>query len=90
VGLISKDPKYFETEDTAISKKGVVYKNGFGSYKELYDLTSFTDTKLATDQPLSEQLDKQLKMMLYSHRKSAKEFYSLSRTGLDEILRFRN
>jgi len=90
VGLISKDPKYFETEDTAISKKGVVYKNGFGSYKELYDLTSFTDTKLATDQPLSEQLDKQLKMMLYSHRKSAKEFYSLSRTGLDDILRFRN
>ena len=90
VGLISKDPKYFETEDTAISKKGVVYKNGFGSYKELYDLTSFTDTKLATDQPLSEQLDKQLKMMLYSHRKSAKEFYSVARQGLDDILRLRN
>jgi hypothetical protein len=89
-GLISKDPKHFEIEDTAISKKPVIYKNGFLSYNELYDLTFFTDTKLMADQPLSEQLDKQLKIMLYSHRKSAKEFYSVSRPGVDDNLRVRN
>ena len=89
-GLISKDPKQFEVEDTSISKKGVVYKNGFPSYNELYDFTSFTDTKLAVDKPFSEQLDKQLRIMLYSHRKSAKEFYSVARQGLDDILRLRN
>ena len=89
-GLISKDPKHFDIEDTVISKKPVVYKNGFLSYNELYDLTSFTDTKLTADQPLSEQLNKQLKIMLYSHRKSAKEFYNASRPGLDDILRVRN
>jgi hypothetical protein len=89
-GLISKDPKHFEIEDTAISKNAVVYKNGFLSQNELYDFTSFTDTKLTADQPLSEQLDKQLKIMLYSHRKSAKEFYTMARPGLDDILRARN
>jgi hypothetical protein len=89
-GLISKDPKHFEIEDTAISKNAVVYKNGFPSQNELYDFTSFTDTKLTADQPLSEQLDKQLKIMLYSHRKSAKEFYTMARPGLDDILRARN
>src|SRR4029079_7260666 len=89
-GLISKDPKQFEVEDTSISKKGVVYRNGFPSYNELYDFTSFTDTKLAVDKPFSEQLDKQLRIMLYSHRKSAKEFYSVARQGLDDILRLRN
>jgi len=89
-GLIAKDPKHFEIEDTTIGKKAVVYKNGFLSHNELYNFTSFTDTKLIADQPLSEQLDKQLKIMLYSHRKSAKEFYNVSRPGLDDILRVRN
>ena len=90
VGLISKDPGHFELEDTAVSKKSPVYKNGFLPNNELYDLTSFTDTKLTTEQPLSDQLDKQLKIMLYSHRKSAKEFYTVNKAGLDDILRFRN
>jgi uncharacterized protein YbaP (TraB family) len=90
VGLISKEPKHFEIEDTVVLKGGVAHKNGFLSYDDLYDFTSFTDTKLMADQPLSEQLDKQLKIMLYSHRKSAKEFYTASRGGLDDMLRFRN
>jgi hypothetical protein len=89
-GLISKDPKHFEIEDAAILKKDAVYKSGFLSHNELYNFTSFTDTKLVADQPISEQLDKQLKIMLYSHRKSAKEFYSVARPGLDDILRLRN
>ena len=90
VGLISKEPKHFEMEDTVILKGGAAHKNSFLSYDDLYDFTSFTDTKLMADQPLSEQLDRQLKIMLYSHRKSAKEFYSASRGGLDDILKFRN
>jgi hypothetical protein len=89
-GLISRDPTHFEIEDSAILKRGAFYRNGFGPYNESYDFTSFTDTKLTADQPLSDQLDRQLKILLYSHRKSAKEFYNVARTGLDDLLRFRN
>ena len=88
-GLILKDPKHFEMEDT-VSKGNINYKNGFVSYNESYDFTSFTDTKLTDEQTVSDQLNKQLKIMLYSRRKSAKEFYTATRSGLDEILRFRN
>jgi len=38
--------------------------------------TSFSDTKLKEEEPLMDQLNKALKRMLYSRRKSAKEFYS--------------
>ena len=88
-GFILKDPKHFEMEDT-VSKSDIKYKNGFVPYNESYDFTAFTDTKLIDEQTVSEQLNKQLKIMLYSRRKSAKEFYTATRSGLDEILKFRN
>jgi len=90
-GLISKDAQHFEIEDTiAFSRKNVTSKKGLLSSNESYDFTSFTDTKLTIDEPLSDQLSKELKVMLYSRRKSAKEFYTMSRPGLDDILRLRN
>ncbi|HEV8508548.1 MAG TPA: TraB/GumN family protein, partial [Chitinophagaceae bacterium] len=89
-GLISKNPKQLEIDDTIFSRKNVISKNGFLPPNDSYDFTSFTDTKLIVDQPLSDQLDKELKIMLYSRRKSAKEFYNAGRSGLEEILRFRN
>jgi uncharacterized protein YbaP (TraB family) len=90
-GLISKDPKHFEIEDPGVaSGQNVVSRTGFLPPGSSFDFTSFTDTKLTIDQPLSDQLDKELKIMLYSRRKSAKEFYTTGRSGLDDILRFRN
>jgi len=91
VGLISKDPKHFEIEDGPFaSGKNIGFKNRFIPSNESYDFTSFTDTKLTIDEVLSDQLDKELKIMLYSRRKSAKQFYNVSRPGLDDILRFKN
>jgi uncharacterized protein YbaP (TraB family) len=89
-GLISKNPKQFEIDDTMLSRRNVLSKNGFLSSNASFDFTSFTDTKLTIDQSLSDQLDKELKIMLYSRRKSAKEFYNVARPGVDDILRFRN
>ena len=40
-----------------------------------YDFTGFRDTRLKIDQPVEDQLRKELKRMVYSKRKSAKEFY---------------
>ena len=79
MGLISKDPKHFEIEDPPFQKKMMIIKmdpiqTGY------YDFTSFTDTKL-NRRTCFEQLDKEFKKMLYSHRKSAKEFYSVQEQG---------
>jgi len=40
-----------------------------------YDFTDFSDTRFEDDVPLAKQLCKELKKILYSHHKSAKEFY---------------
>jgi hypothetical protein len=90
VGLLSKDKDQLEIEDTAnrISKSHFSYTDAYDEGS--YDLTSFTETRLTDDKPITEQLNDQLKIALYSHRKSAKEFYNVSRNDLNDILRFRN
>jgi uncharacterized protein YbaP (TraB family) len=92
VGLLTKDPKQFEVRDTAksISPENTISENGRLLYRERYDFTAFTDSKLREDEPISSQLNRQLKKMLYSRRKSAKEFYEVSKTDFDEILKLRN
>jgi len=76
VGLIPEDPKQFEFENEE--------KSGFdpadfslltGSKYNRYDFTKFSDTRLKDDEPTSTQLNTALKKLLYSHHKSAKEFY---------------
>ena len=88
-GLVSKNPQQFEIDDTIVARRNVLSRNGYLPSDQSYNFTSFTDTKL-TEQSLSDQLDKELKIMLCSRRKSAKEFYNVGRTGLDDILRIRN
>ena len=58
---------------------------------DVYNFTSFADSKLNTDEPVSVQLQTQLKRLLYSRRNSAKEFYDLS-TPNEEFyeLKYRN
>jgi len=49
--------------------------SSFDNFNE-YDFTRITDTKIKEEEPLSDQLKKILKMLLYSKRKSGKKFYS--------------
>jgi uncharacterized protein YbaP (TraB family) len=77
VGLVPQDPGTFEFENTD--------KPDFNDYYSplsyllsdyfTYDFTSFTDAKIKEDESLPDQLRKTMKKLLYSKRKSAKEFY---------------
>lgn len=76
VGLIPEDATQFEFEDdskTSFSGFDFPYLN-LPRYNR-YDFTSFSDTRIKEDEPLADQLKKALKKILYSRRKSAKEFY---------------
>lgn len=78
VGLVPEDPKQFEFIDEATRsiREYVSVTPGYSSRRfSRYDFTSFTDTRISEEEPLSEQLNKELKKKLYSRRKSAKEFY---------------
>ena len=75
-GLTPEDPKQFEYEDNTSLKVPGFYSPLFTSYKyNKYTFTDFSETKLSGEEPLVGQLQKLLKKMLYSRRKSAKNFY---------------
>lgn len=82
VGLIARDPKQFDLINESISPTT--------SDDNPFDFTLFTDSKIKADVPVHEQLDTALKKLLHSHRKSAKEFYDVSKNDLDEILKLKN
>jgi len=76
VGLVPEDPGQFEFE-----KDDKEDEDRFERYNEYspvsrFDFTGFSTTKIKVDEPLLNQLNKELKKMLYSRRKSAKEFYA--------------
>jgi|CXWL01.1.fsa_nt_gi uncharacterized protein YbaP (TraB family) len=76
VGLVPEDPKQFEFEDSTILTFPVFDSPLFSSYRyNKYSFTNFSDTKLKDDELVADQLKKMLKKMLYSRRKSAKNFY---------------
>jgi hypothetical protein len=89
VGLTPQDPKQFEYEDTA-KMKLLDYdfsRFSFSNYNR-YDFTDFTETRIEPDEPVEKQLQKELKKLLYSRRKSAKQFYedSENRTTAPSII----
>jgi uncharacterized protein YbaP (TraB family) len=69
-GLIPSDPKKFEFD-------------GIAQNDDEFDFTAMTVTRLTTDQPVKEQLQKELKKLLYSKRKSAEQFYKVEN---DDVL----
>lgn len=69
VGLVPEDESRFEF-DGKNSSHGDRSMN-----KVKYDITGFTTRKLREDEPVSNQLEKEKKRLLYSLRKSAKKFY---------------
>jgi uncharacterized protein YbaP (TraB family) len=70
VGLIPADPRKFTWNALSPAKK-----------REL-NFTAVTNTKLSTDEPLREQLNKELKKRLYERRNSAARFYEEDRRGM--------
>lgn len=76
VGLLPENPRQFEFDDTI--QKNLTLLNAEriapASYNR-YDFTAFTETKINDADPIISQLKTALKKMLYSRRKSAKEFY---------------
>ena len=75
-GLVPLDSTKFEwkSDDTADSSAD---EEG-DAYRSKYDFTSFSNVRIREDEPLLPQLQKELKRMLYSKRKSAREFYDRS------------
>ena len=73
VGLLPEDRSRFEF----VPEPGKSMGTGSESDEAtgVYDFTEFTNTKIRDDQPLVQQLKKELKKMLYSRRNSALEFY---------------
>jgi hypothetical protein len=83
VGLVPRDPATFEFENTdkpVINELYPPFRLG-DLYK--YDFTDFTETKIKEDEAIPDQLNKELKKILYSRRKSAKEFYEGKRSRYD-------
>jgi uncharacterized protein YbaP (TraB family) len=83
VGLVPQDPKAFEFDNVV----KVAYSDYYSQYNArssdyyLLDFTNFTDTKVREDEVIPLQLSKMLKKMIYSKRKSAKEFYEREGRG---------
>jgi uncharacterized protein YbaP (TraB family) len=72
VGLVPVDSTKFEWDDV-LDKDEEDDMVVFGSE---YRFTGFSETKLKDDEPALPQIQKELKKMLYSKRKSGREFYS--------------
>jgi uncharacterized protein YbaP (TraB family) len=86
VGLISKDPKQFEVSAQTSSSKARVNDDD----SDDYNFTLFTDAKLSEEKTTAQQMNAALKKLIYSHRKSAKEFYDVSRNDFSDIMRMKN
>lgn len=87
VGLVPENPALFEfeeKEEQSVADYSLIdadYSTG-----NKYDFTGFRNTKIREeDEPLSNQLNRELKKMLYSKRKSAKEFYKRDTSGTHDI-----
>jgi len=69
VGLLPKDSSIYEFDETDLAKFSK-------QNKYTYNFTKLSQTKLTDETPEAEQLQKLLKKLLYSKRKSAAQFYS--------------
>jgi len=80
VGLVPDDPKEFEFDDIKKEQNNRYFDYNNYSNSSRYDFTSYSNTKIKVNEPLGMQLNKELKRMLYSKRRSAKEFYDKARS----------
>ena len=81
VGLLSPDNNQFsydDEEDENGEREFAPIMPGwnYSSNNEKIVFTEFTDEKIKEETPIKEQMEKQLKKILYSKRKSARMFYN--------------
>lgn len=87
-GMVPKDSAKYEFEDssaTVIPTYVSPLLAGYFYKYNKYNFTRLTETKLIIDEPVTSQLARELKKMLYSRRKSAKEFYG-DENGADDYI----
>jgi uncharacterized protein YbaP (TraB family) len=83
-GLLSHDNNQFnydddeddEDDDDEIGYTSIMSGFNFSRDDNKIVFTEFTDEKIKDDMPVKEQMEKQLKKILYSKRKSARMFYN--------------
>jgi hypothetical protein len=83
-GLLSHDNSQFnydddednEDDDDEMSYRSIMSGFNFSRDDNKIVFTEFTDEKIKEDMPVKEQMEKQLKKILYSKRKSARMFYN--------------
>ncbi|HEX5653323.1 MAG TPA: hypothetical protein VFX58_09625, partial [Chitinophagaceae bacterium] len=76
VGLLPAQPGQFEFEEEEIERAASEYYAYRGLYLNRdYDFTNLGSTRIREEEPLASQINKELKKLLYSKRKSAREFY---------------
>lgn len=75
VGLVPENPAAFEFDAEASTAMGA-YAYDENRYESSFDFTFLGGTKIKEDEPLKPQLVKELKKLLYSKRKSGKQFYA--------------
>ncbi len=73
VGLVPEDPFQYEFDDSTANDNTVSIFSSFQTNKNKF--TALLDTRLKTDTPIENQLKLELKKLLYSQRKSAKNFF---------------
>lgn len=86
VGLVPVDSSQFEFPPETLPVKNKLSEPWFPrlalAYRD-YDVTAFTGTRLAEDEPVATQLARALKKALYSKHPSAREFYEGAPQGYD-------
>jgi len=95
-GLLSHDNNQFnyddeddeEEEDDDMGYTSIMSGFNFSRDNNKIVFTEFTDEKLKEDVPVKEQMEKQLKKILYSKRKSARMFYNEGQDYADMPYRY--
>jgi uncharacterized protein YbaP (TraB family) len=94
-GLLSKDNSQFnyddevdEDDDDDIGYTSIMSGYNFSRDENKIVFTEFTDEKIKEDLPVKEQMEKQLKKILYSKRRSARMFYNEGQDYSDMAYRY--
>jgi hypothetical protein len=94
-GLLSKDNNKFnydddedDEDDDDLGYTSIMSGWNFSRDDNKIVFTEFTDEKIKEDMPVKEQMEKQLKKILFSKRKSAKMFYNEGPDYSDMPLRY--
>jgi len=95
-GLLSHDNNQFnydndeddEDDDDEIGYTSIMSGFNFSRDDSKIVFTEFTDEKIKDDVPVKEQMEKQLKKILYSKRKSARMFYNEGQDYSDMSYRY--